>query len=530
MDLNKKLEELKPYQLNCNVFDVYSYNGLSMQDLLCQFFTKINECIEVSNTTLNLAEWLVNTGLSQEVVKKLMAWLDDGTLENIINENIFRTLNAKIDNNKKFLNDLSINVKEFGCVGDGETDDTEKFEECLIYCMENSKKMYIPSGTYIINRTITSCDQIDNHKSNLPVVIQGENATTVKLNTTNGTKPVLNLSKSKNVIIEEIGSDNSWIQPVQYGEVFVSWNMNRTLFVRNVLSLSREKGYHGYNLLINTPKPSTYDHNPDDSNFYRYPISIQNFSGYNAINIDNGAVDENGGITDNADGSALGIVERANSSVASILLDLTTSLRPSFQVLTSREEVLKSQIRNNPCFEVNYDGHIAVGCSVMNNDPVAKGAGTVKLRDNNPMIRLYDALENNLEYRIQTGDGKIKFVIDGDVPIEVTKNSIKLPVIDTQVKINGFDSSKGVLWQNESGEKRQIYVDESGLLRLTFYEWCNNGDGDHIQTSKSGGSTERPTLRNHNNHDTGFMYFDTDLNKPIWWVGNVWKDAQGNNV
>ena len=100
MDLNKKLEELKPYQLNCNVFDVYSYNGLSMQDLLCQFFTKINECIEVSNTTLNLAEWLVNTGLSQEVVKKLMAWLDDGTLENIINENIFRTLNAIIT--KKF--------------------------------------------------------------------------------------------------------------------------------------------------------------------------------------------------------------------------------------------------------------------------------------------------------------------------------------------------------------------------------------------------------------------------------------------
>ena len=97
MDLNKKLEELKPYQLNCNVFDVYSYNGLTMQDLLCQFFTKINECITVSNETIDLAKWLVNEGLEIEVVKKLMIWLEDGTLENIINVNLFNTLNEKIN-------------------------------------------------------------------------------------------------------------------------------------------------------------------------------------------------------------------------------------------------------------------------------------------------------------------------------------------------------------------------------------------------------------------------------------------------
>src|SRR5699024_5667665 len=97
MDLNKKLEELKPYQLNCNVFDVYSYNGLTMQDLLCQFFTKINECITVSNETIDLAKWLVNEGLELEVVKKLMIWLEDGTLENIINVNLFNTLNEKIN-------------------------------------------------------------------------------------------------------------------------------------------------------------------------------------------------------------------------------------------------------------------------------------------------------------------------------------------------------------------------------------------------------------------------------------------------
>lgn len=98
MDLNKKLEQLKPKQLNCNVFDVYSYNGLTMQDLLCQFFTKINECITSTNETINLTEWLVNVGLEEEVIKKLMDLIKDGTVEKLINVNLFDSLNNKINN------------------------------------------------------------------------------------------------------------------------------------------------------------------------------------------------------------------------------------------------------------------------------------------------------------------------------------------------------------------------------------------------------------------------------------------------
>ena len=114
MDLNKKLEKLKPYQLNCNVFDVYSYNGLTMQDLLCQFFTKINECITVSNETIDLAKWLVNEGLEIEVVKKLMIWLEDGTLENIINVNLFNTLNEKINGlSSQLEHNTKISLKTF---------------------------------------------------------------------------------------------------------------------------------------------------------------------------------------------------------------------------------------------------------------------------------------------------------------------------------------------------------------------------------------------------------------------------------
>lgn len=150
MDLNKKLEELKPYQLNCNVFDVYSYNGLTMQDLLCQFFTKINECITVSNETIDLAKWLVNEGLEIEVVKKLMIWLEDGTLENIINVNLFNTLNEKINGLSSQLEHIEINVKDFGAKGDDSTDDTQSFIDAINKAKTTTKHIKIPSGIYQI--------------------------------------------------------------------------------------------------------------------------------------------------------------------------------------------------------------------------------------------------------------------------------------------------------------------------------------------------------------------------------------------
>ena len=110
MNISDKLKSLKPMDLNCNVFDVYTYDGLSMQELLCQFFTKINECIKVSNETIDLATWLVNEGLKIEVVNKLMLWLEDGTLENLINVNLFNTLHTKIENINKQLTQIENNI------------------------------------------------------------------------------------------------------------------------------------------------------------------------------------------------------------------------------------------------------------------------------------------------------------------------------------------------------------------------------------------------------------------------------------
>lgn len=43
---------------------------------------------------------------------------------------------------------------------------------------------------------------------------------------------------------------------------------------------------------------------------------------------------------------------------------------------------------------------------------------------------------------------------------------------------------------------------------------------------KSGSSKQRPNFKNKSGFD-GYMFFDTTINKPLWWDGKKWIDAQG---
>lgn len=57
-------------------------------------------------------------------------------------------------------------------------------------------------------------------------------------------------------------------------------------------------------------------------------------------------------------------------------------------------------------------------------------------------------------------------------------------------------------------------------------EWVNM-DGTVIFKRK-GTSSERPIIKS--NIDDNIQFFDTTLNKPIWWNGTNWVDATGATV
>lgn len=222
MDLMKKLEAIKPYQLECNFFSVYDYNGLTIQELLCQFFTAINGCIDISNKTIDLAQWLVGEGLSIEVVKKLYVWLHDGTIENLINKEIFSDLNNKIDSIKTDIVNEGLErekvkelvlqrvsyVSDFGAKGDGVSDDTQAIQNAINFLkgFENKVLIFDKNLNYVINRLL----EID--FSNLEIM--GNNSTLVVKNASIGT--VLTNGKEGGTYYKYDGNSNITINDLTF--------------------------------------------------------------------------------------------------------------------------------------------------------------------------------------------------------------------------------------------------------------------------------------------------------------------------
>lgn len=148
------MEKLERYDLNCNIFDVYDYDGLSMQELLCQFFTKINECVDFSNSTLDLCGWLVNEGLKEEVANKLISWLNDGTLKNVITDSVITDIGYL----KKV---VEVNVCQFGAKGDGITDDTKAIQDTIDYVKSmGGGVVKFNTGKYVISKPLYISDYI----------------------------------------------------------------------------------------------------------------------------------------------------------------------------------------------------------------------------------------------------------------------------------------------------------------------------------------------------------------------------------
>ena len=89
---------------------VYDFNDYTLNELICKLAQKMDEVITQSNESFNYLDWLKGQGLSDEVIKILSEWKEDGTLETLINENIFNGLNTKIDN---FQTDVNNKVDTF---------------------------------------------------------------------------------------------------------------------------------------------------------------------------------------------------------------------------------------------------------------------------------------------------------------------------------------------------------------------------------------------------------------------------------
>lgn len=150
------INRIENHNIKCEKYSVYDYDDLTLQELLCKFFTKINECIDISNESFNLMDWIKKEGLPEEVGKLLLQWYEDGTLGDIINEELFTSIlfypTLPHEQGVVYEKYPYGDVRRFGAIGDGSTDNTKAFKNCIkslggIWA-DKSNTMYIPSGAW----------------------------------------------------------------------------------------------------------------------------------------------------------------------------------------------------------------------------------------------------------------------------------------------------------------------------------------------------------------------------------------------
>ena len=91
---------------------VYDFNDYTLNELICKLAQKMDEVIYQSNESFSYLDWLKSQGLSDEVIKVLTEWKDNGTLEVIINGHVFNELSNSINEINNSINDLTQRIEQ----------------------------------------------------------------------------------------------------------------------------------------------------------------------------------------------------------------------------------------------------------------------------------------------------------------------------------------------------------------------------------------------------------------------------------
>ena len=147
-------------KLSCGFINsVYDFNDYTLNELICKLAQKMDEVITQSNESFNYLDWLKEQGLPDELIKIMLEWKEDGTLETLINQNVFNALNNKIDdiNNNFNLfknNNGCVSFSELGGIKNNATiDNSQKLLEAMNHCANNNKILVL-DGKFNISAPI----------------------------------------------------------------------------------------------------------------------------------------------------------------------------------------------------------------------------------------------------------------------------------------------------------------------------------------------------------------------------------------
>ena len=148
---------------------VYDFSDMTNEELRCKFFQKLQECIDLCNSSADILKWLKDEGLEKEVNELLSLWKEDGTLESLINIDKLNGLKTElleeINVNKKEINKKAyktyVTYEEFGAKLNGVDDDTQFIKSCHAYANENGLKVVQQNSLIVVSDEIEVKTDLD---------------------------------------------------------------------------------------------------------------------------------------------------------------------------------------------------------------------------------------------------------------------------------------------------------------------------------------------------------------------------------
>ena len=153
MSCNTHIPKFRRFVLQNFPFIEEDFDALTDYALICKVVEYLNKVIDQSNSTTQQVSTLTdafnqlndfvenyfdNLDVQEEINNKLDEMAEDGTLMQLIEEY-----------------DYVLNIKNFGCVGDGTTDNTTNLNTAFAYCYEHHRTLYVPKGTFAFASPIT---------------------------------------------------------------------------------------------------------------------------------------------------------------------------------------------------------------------------------------------------------------------------------------------------------------------------------------------------------------------------------------
>ena len=183
----------------------YDFDGFTTQEVWARIAQRMNIIVEhfnfldskFNNQKENVnkkLEYLLNDGLTEQVARQILLRIDDGTMEELINTNVFNSLNTTIENNKLDIEDKLNIYKE------------ENNNELTNIINELNEKYN--SNKQEIDNNLNKINNINNNLSNYMLksdlitetgsITLGEN---IKIATDTGGKQLYTLEKNKEGIL-----------------------------------------------------------------------------------------------------------------------------------------------------------------------------------------------------------------------------------------------------------------------------------------------------------------------------------------